>query len=75
VIEIEEVLTNYNNARSESKNKFEFIYYSYEYFDEYKYISEISGNDMRRYYNDNFIMIDEDSVLTKWFKDKINFTS
>ena len=74
VIEIEEVLTNYNNTRSESKNKFEFIHYSYEYFDEYKYISEASGNLIRRYYNDNFIIIEEDSALTKWFKDKINFT-
>lgn len=76
VTEIEEVLTNYNTLTlTETKNKFDFIHYSYEYFDEYKYISEISGNDFRRYYNDNFIMIDEDSVLTKWFKDKINFTS
>ena len=76
VIEVEEVETNYNTLTlTETKNKFDFIHYSYEYFDEYKYISEISGNDMRRYYNDNFIMIDEDSVLTKWYKDKINFTS
>ena len=24
--------------------------------------------------DDNFIIIDEDSALTKWFKDKINFS-